>query len=321
MSYAQGTTHYNLPQTLGDDKRDWFDTNKPFADVDAALYTAYEGVQTLDKDISTVKTELVEAQTDIRDIQSHDATVDVKVSALETLTTQHSTEIEDVRNDCEDMVCALEEPTATAKYEHKVDGYFRFNDTLYVATKLISIGDTIVPNVNCRTTDIVSELGGDATLPGKVSKLETQVGDVDISSYGATVTGAIANSGVRYVGGKLMVLEDGVWKELNMSGGLPILDYSNPIATITEVGATEVAEDCYLVGSICQSFTGVNGTSSTTLSINGCGVGGALAYLDGERMCGSGVDFNLHLSKGDTITIASTNSYGYLIKVALLKEK
>ncbi len=40
MSYEYGTTHFNLPQTIGSDKRDWSDTNQAFADVDAALYGA-----------------------------------------------------------------------------------------------------------------------------------------------------------------------------------------------------------------------------------------------------------------------------------------
>ena len=158
MSYTQGTTHYNLPQTLGDDKRDWFDTNQPFADVDAALYSAYEGVQTLDKDLTAVKSDLNTAQTDIASIKQYDAENTVKVSALETLTAQHTVDIEDVRNDAEDMICSVEEKTATAQYEHLTGAYFRYNDTLYVATTDISKGDTIVPNVNCRTTDVSSRI-------------------------------------------------------------------------------------------------------------------------------------------------------------------
>ena len=53
-----------------------------------------------------------------------------------------------------DMICSVEEKTATAQYEHLAGAYFRYNDTLYVATTDISKGDTIVPNVNCRTTDV-----------------------------------------------------------------------------------------------------------------------------------------------------------------------
>ena len=161
MSYTQGTTHYNLPQTLGDDKRDWFDTNQPFADVDAALYSAYEGVQTLDKDLTAVKSDLNTAQTDIANIKQYDAENTVKVSALETLTAQHTVDIEDVRNDAEDMICSVEEKSATAQYEHLTGAYFRYNDTLYVTTTDIRKGDTIVPNVNCRTTDVASEFDRD----------------------------------------------------------------------------------------------------------------------------------------------------------------
>ena len=46
MSYAHGTSHYNLPQTVGTDKRDWFDTNQAFANVDADLYAAKTGAET-----------------------------------------------------------------------------------------------------------------------------------------------------------------------------------------------------------------------------------------------------------------------------------
>ena len=56
------------------------------------------------------------------------------------------------------MICSVEEKTATAQYEHLNGAYFRYNDTLYVATTDISKGDTIVPNVNCRTTDVASSL-------------------------------------------------------------------------------------------------------------------------------------------------------------------
>lgn len=207
MSYEQGTTHYNLPQTLGDDKRDWFDTNKPFADVDAALYSAYEGVQTLTKDLSTVKADLVSAEKDIDDIQAHDTTVDVKVSALETLTSQHSVEIEDVRTDAEDMVCAVEETSATAKYAHEVGGFFRYNDTLYITTVKIGVGDTIVPNVNCKTTDVVTQLPSLEYL-GSVSVGSNdhfaykdgssyRYGNVVMISFGLTITASV-NKGVAY---------------------------------------------------------------------------------------------------------------------------
>lgn len=40
MSFAQGTLHYNLPITIGSDKRTWFDTNEAFIAIDAAIWEA-----------------------------------------------------------------------------------------------------------------------------------------------------------------------------------------------------------------------------------------------------------------------------------------
>lgn len=43
MSYANGTPFINLPQTVGTDKRDWFDCNEAFLDLDTKMKAAYEG--------------------------------------------------------------------------------------------------------------------------------------------------------------------------------------------------------------------------------------------------------------------------------------
>ena len=43
MSYQNGTPFLNLPQTVGTDKRDWFDTNEAFLDLDGKVKSAYEG--------------------------------------------------------------------------------------------------------------------------------------------------------------------------------------------------------------------------------------------------------------------------------------
>lgn len=46
MSYENGTPNYNLPQTVGSDKRDWSDTNQAFADLDAAVKRAVDDADT-----------------------------------------------------------------------------------------------------------------------------------------------------------------------------------------------------------------------------------------------------------------------------------
>ena len=238
MSYAKGTTHYNLPLTEGSDKRDWFDTNEPYTQIDAALHTAVEDTDTLKSEVATLQSDMTEAQTDIKDIKAYDAQNDVKVSALQTLTAQHTVDIEDVRQDAEDMICAIEEGSATASYAHAVGEYFRYNDTLYLTTVPIYVGDTIVPDINCSTTDIISRLGNAdevsklktkvdevETLVGRVEtqvdeietlvgRVETQVGVKDISSYGASITDAIANSNIKVLDGEIYKLSDGAWSKL-----------------------------------------------------------------------------------------------------------
>ena len=236
MSYAKGTTHYNLPQTMGDDKRDWFDTNEPFAAVDAALNGAVEEVAVLDKDVTTLKSDMETAKTDIVGLKAYDTQNDVKVSALQTLTAQHTVDIENVRQDSEDMICAIEEGSATASYAHEIGSYFRYNDTLYITTVPINVGDTIVPDVNCSTTDVVSRLGN----ADEISRLKTQVGDKDISSYGASVTDAIANSNVKVLDGELYKLSDGAWSkyfeatrvDISLGSSDYITSYSSPLCYV-----------------------------------------------------------------------------------------
>lgn len=64
MSYAVGTTHYNLPQTQGTDKRDWSDTNQAFADIDAAIYEAGDDASTALSTAQTAQTTATSAASD-----------------------------------------------------------------------------------------------------------------------------------------------------------------------------------------------------------------------------------------------------------------
>ena len=105
MSYATGTTHYNLPQTAGTDKRDWSDTNQAFADVDAALYQASQDASTAIADAATAQTTANTAVTNAAAAQSSadDATasaatagelaqhVSVELGTLANLTTTDKT--------------------------------------------------------------------------------------------------------------------------------------------------------------------------------------------------------------------------------------
>lgn len=184
MSYANGTTHYNLPITTGSDKRDWADTNQAFEDIDAAIYQASEdastagsGVTTLDNQINGVggiDARLTQAESDIDDVEG-------AVSTLQGTVSGHTTAIADVRRDLQDNIEAFNEPTATSTHAYAIGDYFYYNDILYKATSAISIGDTIVPNTNCTAIDVMSE----------VAELKSDIDDVksDLNRGSVSVTG------------------------------------------------------------------------------------------------------------------------------------
>lgn len=169
MSYANGTAHYNLPQTVGTDKRDWADTNEAFAAIDAACYTASEtaassasGIAALATTVANLSNAQVTLQHDVDELT-------ITVSSQGTSIVNLGNKIDDVEDDCLDMICAVDEGTAqVATVAVEKDEYFRYNNVLYIATADIAIGDTIVPNTNCKATNIATELediAGSITTP------------------------------------------------------------------------------------------------------------------------------------------------------------
>lgn len=161
MSYANGTTHYNLPQTVGTDKRDWFDTNQAFADVDAALHTASETASSAASDIVSLGGRVTDLET-ASGTQAQDI-VGIKADILSQggAITRLDGKIDGVKADALDMICAIDEGTAQVATVAVNEGqYFRYNDVLYIATANIAIGDTIVPNTNCTATNVATELQG-----------------------------------------------------------------------------------------------------------------------------------------------------------------
>lgn len=158
MSFANGTTHYGLPQTVGTDKRDWFDTNKSFKDIDADLYAAKQTADSAASDITGLGTRVGTVEGDVSSLSTRVGTAEGDISALQSGQTTLSNQIADVKADLSDAICAVKEADATADYAHAVDSYFWYNDTLYITTQAIAVGDTIVPNTNCNTTNVTTEI-------------------------------------------------------------------------------------------------------------------------------------------------------------------
>lgn len=185
MSYASGTTHYNLPQTVGSDKRDWTDTNQAFSDIDAAIYGAVQGASAATSAIETINGE-IETITEKQAVdEGNISTLAGKVSTLESTVGTQGAAIADVRQDLQDNIESKREASATSTHAYEIGDTFYYNDVLYKATAQIAIGGTIVPSTNCTAVTVMSELQAVAS--------EVDKGSVSITTTGAETIAAFLN--------------------------------------------------------------------------------------------------------------------------------
>lgn len=154
MSYSGQTTHYGIPLPTSSDLVNLLDWNQSSEDIDTALYGAAQAASEAGTEIVGIKATLVQLQNADVQFQSDLNAIDGRVTSLE----QTSGNIEEDVEDIADMITAKEVPTAQSDQRILVDEWFRYNGVLYVCTVQIEIGDTIVPNVNCRATNIESEM-------------------------------------------------------------------------------------------------------------------------------------------------------------------
>ena len=177
MSYVNGTTHYNLPQTVGTDKRDWTDTNQAFADIDSAIHTAVETAETGATNIQALQTDVDALDTRVTSAEADIATNTTDISLINTKVNSIDADIADIRQDAQDMICAYTEATATSSRAYAIDDYFIYNDVLYKVTAPIAIGGTIVPNTNCTATNVTTEISEFESLsPSLISERCTALG-------------------------------------------------------------------------------------------------------------------------------------------------
>lgn len=159
MGYTNETTHYSIPLPLGSDKTTPMDYNTSAQEVDTVLFEAKT-------DSASALQKANQLQQDLATTNGNVTAVTGRVTTLEgTVTTQgqsilqNTQDISDVRADALDMIVAKDEGTAQVATVAVAEGeYFRYNDVLYIATQAIAVGDTIVPNTNCKATNVGTEL-------------------------------------------------------------------------------------------------------------------------------------------------------------------
>ena len=82
MSYTNGTPFLNLPQTIGSDHRDWFDTNEAFLDLDTKVKTLWDDSGSAASAIDALEELTATLQSDLTSLEG---TVDTHTSALSTI--------------------------------------------------------------------------------------------------------------------------------------------------------------------------------------------------------------------------------------------
>ena len=318
MSYENGTTHYNLPQTVGSDKRDWFDTNQPFADIDSAIYSANQtaqaasdGLGTTNQNVTNLTGRVSDVESDVSTLQGGLATTNENLGTVSQAVNGLTTTVADNKQDLKDSICAIEEDSATASTRHEVGDFFWYNDTLYKTTVVITVGSQIVPDVNCSTTNITTELlngGSESEIDDSVtsasktwssSKINTQlstkaddskVGDLaDLDTTDKTdVVNAINElyDMIGQIGG----------------GGMPTLNYTTPLHSFSAGADYTATKECYLVGAISNLST-----VGTTITINGT----PFSMPTGQTGC----FINMKLTAGDIVHITGTTANIHVLDV------
>lgn len=158
MASANFTTHYSIPLPLGTDLTTPMDYNEAAEAVDTALFGAVTDAGNASEAASAAVNTANTASAAVDNIGADLALEKAKIVQLQTRMTAAENNIDDVYTDVTDMITAYKEPSATSTHAYAIGDYFIYNETLYKATAAIAIGATIVPNTNCVTTNVSSEL-------------------------------------------------------------------------------------------------------------------------------------------------------------------
>lgn len=158
MSSTTTTQFYGLTQYIGTDKPDFADNNQAFRNVDADLHQVVQDSQGFTSDIADLTERVGNLNTDLTNLSGDLDGEKAKITALQNKELSQDTEISRVERNAQDMITAYNEASATSTHAYAVGDYFIYNNVLYQATAAIAVGATIVPDTNCTTTNVASEL-------------------------------------------------------------------------------------------------------------------------------------------------------------------
>ena len=158
MSYTQTTEFYEIPLPQETDLVNPMDDNEAKVRIDTDLHSAKQNASTAVDTANSASDAAAAAVSGLEELSGIVNTEKGKLTALTARVTAAENEIDDVRADGQDAICAYNEPTATSTHDYAIGDYFFYNNVLYRATAAIAIGDTIVPNTNCEARNVTADL-------------------------------------------------------------------------------------------------------------------------------------------------------------------
>lgn len=158
MSYTNSTEFYGIPLPEETDLVNPMDDNEAKERIDTALHGAEQNASGAVETANAASDAAAAATSGLESLSETVNTEKGKLTALTARVTAVENEIDDVRSDGQDAICAYNEPTATSTHAYAIGDYFFYNNVLYRATAAIAIGDTIVPNTNCEARNVTSDL-------------------------------------------------------------------------------------------------------------------------------------------------------------------
>lgn len=297
MSYTNKTTHYEIPLPTSTDLVNGLDWNDSSEAIDTALYNASQAATQVAGDITTIKATIALLEAADVTFQSDLNAVTGRVTTLEQ---NQGTIAEDVQ-DVADMITAYEEATATASRAYEEGDPFRYNGVLYIATTDIAQGATIVPNVNCRATNVMEEMlsGGG----GEVVDVTARAGVANNSAKIGTLANLDTTVKTDLVSAINEVLSQ-------IGGGGMFADFSNVLHRFSSDSLSYTAtEDGMLFAHLNARATPCELSINSNL-VTACGHSSATEPAE--------VNMVIPFKQGDVISVTSLGSEGRLVAFGLV---
>lgn len=266
MGSTNFTTHYDIPIPLGSDKTTPMDYNQSMQDVDTALFEAHGNAASAIAGLEITNGNVAQNADDIDALEGRMTTAEGTLVTQGNAINNLGLEVADVRTDGQDMITAYKEATAQSTHAYAVGDYFVYNDVLYKATESIAIGDTIVPDTNCKTTNVSSELIQIKSDLSERVELIRVFGDA--GSVKATDFGFSQNANLQTKNG-----ENGYRLALNAQGNLALFSTTDDGAhwTIVRTFSSDEIEGQTFGNKQWVALQAINGQNGYRLSLNSTG--------------------------------------------------